>query len=244
VIAQIRRRLEQLRADARGGGWAAALGRQARGIFARFVYQRLDEVLIACDLAAPFDAGTRSDITSRGIDASQASSLEAFAREHTSPADVRKLLAYLRCGYRGDTAFEAGDMIGYVWWMDASVPHELRHPALRRLGFELAHDDVYSWDLFLAASHRGGGRARAFYGRHLDSLRQRGFRRALGWVEAGNTPARVLYQKLGYRDVGERASHLFFSRFLVTGRHLFVRNGPRHPTPFDYRPLLGGRTGR
>ena len=125
--------------------------------------------------------------------------------------------------------------------MDASVPRQLRHPALQRLGFELGRDDVYSWDLFLAASHRGGGRARAFYGRHLDDLRQRGFRRALGWVEASNTPARVLYQKLGYRDVGERASHLFFSTFLVTGRRLFVRNGSRHPTPFDYRPLLEDR---
>lgn len=238
LLSRIRRWLDRLRAEARGEGAWAALRRAGRLAFARLVYERLDEVLIVCDLTGPFDAGARADLELREIEASQAAALEVFGRAHTSDTDVRKLRAYLRCGYHGDAALEQGQMIGYVWWMDARVPPAQRHPALLRLGFELGDADVYSWDLFLSPACRGGGRARAFYGRHLESLRQRGFRRALGWVEAGNTPARVLYQKLGYRDVGQRTSRLLFSTFLVTGRRVFVHNGLRHPTPFDYRPLL------
>jgi GNAT superfamily N-acetyltransferase len=238
MIDRLRRLVEEMREEARAHGWLPALGSSARRLFERLVRRELDEVLIACDLTRPLDFSGPAALELEEIGPGHLPVLEEFGRRHTSAADVSKLRAYLRNGYRGQIARENGEMIGYIWSVDCRVPPERTHPALRRLGFELGEKDVYSWDLLLAPSHRGGGRARTFYGRHLQTLKDEGYRRVLGWVEASNTPARMLYSRLGWDDVGRRTSRLWFSTFLISNGRIFLRNGGRSATPYDYRPLL------
>ena len=137
MIDRARRWLERRRAEAREQGWVAGLGTTARQLFAKLVLRELDEVLIACDLTRPHDFSGPAALELEEIGPEHLPVLEEFGRRHTSAADVSKLRAYLRNGYRGQIARENGEMIGYIWSVDRRVPPERTHPALRRLGFEL-----------------------------------------------------------------------------------------------------------
>jgi GNAT superfamily N-acetyltransferase len=238
MTSRVRSALERVRAEARARGWRRALRSGASLAFRRLVYARLDEVVIACDLTQPLDLELRTDLVVEEIGPSHLSLLEEFGRAHTSRADTSKLLAYLRNGYRGQIALQKGEMIGYVWSAHGRGASGYAHPTLARLGLALGPREVCSFDLFVAPPYRGRDRATAFYGKHLLTLRAMGFERAFGWVAPDNVRARVLYRTLGWKDIGRHASRLLFATFMISPRGIFVRNGRRSRTPFDFRPLL------
>jgi ribosomal protein S18 acetylase RimI-like enzyme len=238
-MSLVGRALARLRADAAEHGWAAAAGNVVRLATRRVLYRRIVEVSIYCDLDRMGDFRPAPDIELSEATASDLDELVQFARTHVDEADAEKLRGYMRNGYCGQLARIGGVLAGYVWSVDGTIPADRTHPALHRFDFHLKPGETYSWDLYLAPDFRGGGRARAFYGRSMAALRDKGYRRMYGWVAADNTPARLLYQKLGWQDISERASVLLFGRVLVTGRRVFVANGLDHQTPYDYRPLFG-----
>jgi len=152
---------ERFRAsNAERGPLRAAAGLSRRGV-ARFAYERLDEISIVCDLDRLGAFPAASDFAMTEAVAGDADELARFALEHADAADAEKLRGYLRNGYLGHLARVEGRLVGYVWAVDAAVPADRTHPALRRFGFALDADEADSWDLYLAPAFRGGGRARA-----------------------------------------------------------------------------------
>jgi GNAT superfamily N-acetyltransferase len=124
--------------------------------------------------------------------------LPALAELNGRRCDTRataRFAADLERGYQGFVAWLGDAVIGYYWWTDGDHPH------LRHLDVELVEGDVYGFDFFLAAEHRGEGRAVAFLHAIETALGKRGFRRLWGYVRADNRPARWLYDMRGYEVV-------------------------------------------
>jgi GNAT superfamily N-acetyltransferase len=124
--------------------------------------------------------------------------LPALAELNRRRCDTRatsRFAADLERGHRGFVASVDGRVVGYDWWADEDHPH------LRRLGVELRDGDVYGFDFFLAAEHRGDGRAVAFLHGIETALHERGYTRLWGYVRGDNRPARWLYSMRGYEVV-------------------------------------------
>jgi GNAT superfamily N-acetyltransferase len=125
-------------------------------------------------------------------------SLKALAELNGRRCDTRateRFAADLARGRRGFVAHEDGRLAGYYWWAERDHPH------LDRLGVTLADGDVYGFDFFLAAEHRGDGRAVEFLYSIESALREYGFDRLWGYVRGDNRPARWLYSARGYEVV-------------------------------------------
>ena len=125
-------------------------------------------------------------------------SLPALAELNRRRCDTRataRFAADLEQGHRGFVASIDGRLVGYYWWADGNHSH------LRRLGVELQDGDVYGFDFFLAAEHRGDGRAVAFLHAIESALHERGYTRLWGYVRGDNRPARWLYSMRGYEVV-------------------------------------------
>ena len=74
--------------------------------------------------------------------------------------------------------------------------------------------DVYGSSLFLLEEHRGKGAAGVFLHQVETSLRDRGYKRIWGSVDATNRPARWLYSTRGYRPMWK----------VVHRRFLFIKS--------------------
>jgi GNAT superfamily N-acetyltransferase len=125
-------------------------------------------------------------------------SLPALAELNGRRCDTRateRFAADLARGRRGFVAHDDGELAGYYWWA------EREHPHLDRLDVTLAAGDVYGFDFFLAAEHRGNGRAVEFLYAIESQLHERGFDRLWGYVRDDNRPARWLYSSRGYEVV-------------------------------------------
>jgi GNAT superfamily N-acetyltransferase len=121
--------------------------------------------------------------------------LTAFNRRRCDTRATERFAADLARGRRGFVAHEDGRLAGYYWLTDGDHPH------LERLGVTLAAGDVYGFDFFLAAEHRGDGRAVEFLYAIEVALRERGYERVWGYVRGDNRPARWLYSLRGYEVV-------------------------------------------
>jgi GNAT superfamily N-acetyltransferase len=125
-------------------------------------------------------------------------SLPALAELNRRRCDTRateRFAADLERGRRGFVAHDDGRLAGYYWWADDDHPH------LDPLGLTLADGDVYGFDFYLAAEHRGDGRAVEFLFAIESALRERGYERLWGYVRGDNRPARWLYSSRGYEVV-------------------------------------------
>jgi GNAT superfamily N-acetyltransferase len=121
--------------------------------------------------------------------------LAEFNRRRCDTRATERFTSDLARGRRGFVAHDDGRLAGYYWWADGDHPH------LARLGVTLAARDVYGFDFYLAAEHRGDGRAVEFLYAIELALRERGYDRLWGYVRGDNRPARWLYSSRGYEVV-------------------------------------------
>ncbi len=78
------------------------------------------------------------------------------------------------------------------------------------VGFVLSHsvgDEAEIFLVALAPGERGHGTATKLLSRHLGRLAAAGIRRVFLEVDEGNTSARKLYARAGFREVGRRAGY-------------------------------------
>ena len=130
--------------------------------------------------------------------------LAAFNRARCDTRASRRFEGNLGRRYHGFSAHEDGALVGHYWWLDATAEP---HPHLARLGIELGPGDAYGFDFYLDERHRGDGRAVDFLFQVESRLRDRGYERLWGYVEASNTGARWLYSMRGYETVRTLRRH-------------------------------------
>jgi GNAT superfamily N-acetyltransferase len=192
MIAKLRRSLREwgLR------GTFARLGRQLREGFVRS-----ELIVLLKDLDAIVEPRRPHGLRVEDLEARHLPELSEVNRRRGAPHADRYFEASVRKGFKGFVAYEGEEMVGYYWFVegDADPPH----PDIWLLGagLELEPGDVYGSSLFLLEEHRGGGAAGDFLHRIETALRDRGYRRIWGYVEAANRPARWLYSTRGYRPM-------------------------------------------
>jgi RimJ/RimL family protein N-acetyltransferase len=101
---------------------------------------------------------------------------------------------------RGDlcfTTWEEGRLVGGVWVrFDRMWVSELDRFLPLREG------DAYGYDSFTDPAHRGRGAATARAEALIRHLQDRGYRRLVAYVAAGNMAGRAAVERLGFEDVG------------------------------------------
>jgi GNAT superfamily N-acetyltransferase len=132
-------------------------------------------------------------------------------------------------GYSGLVALMGDEMVGQVWWVDAGHPP---HPEVVRFDIPMDDGEVYSFDLFLAEEHRGGGNATVFLDQVHAAVQGLGYRAMWGYVESDNVASRWLFSICGYTVVKRRRSWRILSRLLVMDRKVYLDGGR------GLRPLL------
>jgi GNAT superfamily N-acetyltransferase len=189
-----------LRCLARTQGARSALGTLGRGV-AESVYAREDiHVLVKrLDDVTPISFAPRLRVAE--IDTGLLPELAALNRARCDTRADHRFARNLRRRYRGFAGREDGTLAGYYWWTDSRAES---HAHLDRLGIELGAADAYGFDFFLAAAHRGEGRAVEFLHHVETRLRDLGYERLWGYVAGTNTPARWLYNLRGYEVAGTR----------------------------------------
>ena len=130
---------------------------------------------------------------------------------------------------RGDReallAFLGDELVGYLWWMEPrSAPEDLD---VIRLGPEVAGDDAYAFEMFVAPQHRGHGNALSFVTGACEQLARLGYRRVWGFVDYDNVPARWLYSTSGWSTVRRSRSWHLLARLTVIDGVAYVSAGGR-----------------
>ena len=149
-----------------------------------------------------------------------------------------KCLSYLDNRYRGLLAEVDGRLVGHVWSCDPALHPEDAHPHLGRYGITLGRGEVWGFDLYLMPEYRGGGLSNEFFALFRRSLRESGYVRVYGSVEADNLPAVWLHKVQGYEHVKTLHGTLYCGVLLKSGGRLFLKNpsfGVRQK--FDFRAL-------
>ena len=137
-----------------------------------------------------------------------------------------KIASYLSRGDRCFMAFDDDNPIGMIWWVDGMEVARRGHAQVERFGIALGPEDVYSYDLYLLPSERGGGAATAYFAAFEADLARRGYANVFGWVDERNREARWLYALRRLEAERIVTSHVVLRRFRLTEGHAFV--GPEH----------------
>jgi GNAT superfamily N-acetyltransferase len=166
-------------------------------------------------------------------------SVERFCRAHEETRrQWRRCASYLDNGYHALLAERGGEIVGFVWWHDHRVEPKRRHPHLTRYGLTLEPGQVWGFDLYLLEQHRGKGTSNDFFASFRVMLRDRGYTRVFGHVDARNLPAVWLHKLQGYKPVKTVDGRLWGKVLLWSGGRLLLRNPPFVVRQrFDFRPL-------
>lgn len=137
-----------------------------------------------------------------------------------------KCASYFDNGYHALLAEVDGRIVGHIWWHDHRVPPGSVHPHLVRFGLELEPGQVWGFDLYLLEDARGGGASNDFFALFRRHLRELGYERVYGHVDAANTPAVWLHKLQGYKKVKAIEGRLYAKALLRSEGRLLVRNPP------------------
>lgn len=195
------------------------------------VYATTDEIILRKELGAE-EAAATSGIRLQDADASHLPLLADFNRRQRNTVRTERFAAGLADGRRALLGFRDGDLVGYFWWHDAAQCTESFY--LARFGIQLAHDEVYGYDLFVAPEHRGRGTPVAFVAAVEAELGRRGYRCMYGFVDRANVPARWLWTTRGHEPVMNARTRRILRRLMFVEGHGWQLVGRR-----GMRPLPG-----
>lgn len=153
------------------------------------------------DLDSIVEPHRRSGLRVENMEARHLNGLSEVNRRRGVPHADRYFETSIAKGYHGFVALKDDEVVGYYWWVDRDA--DPPHPDLWLLGegFEMKPGDVYGSSLFLLEEYRGRGAAGDFLHHVETSLRDRGYKRIWGYVEATNRPARWLYSTRAYQSM-------------------------------------------
>jgi RimJ/RimL family protein N-acetyltransferase len=172
----------------------------------------------------------------RSAEQSDTEALLRFTRTHR-PQMTWYVRKYLRNRYRGVVAFRGEEVIGLFWWVDRHV--DPKHPDLVLQDLQLEEAHAYGFAYYIAPEHRGGGTATEVVSRVFAMLRDLGYQRIWGYVDADNVPARWLYSLVGFEATRRVRLRILFGLLTLSERRILVKQlgpGPRHN--FGQRVLI------
>ncbi len=214
--------------------------RTAAGDLVRLIYRKSDERLIEKDLTQSTQVPVANFLSIERLLPQHVPMLRDLRKD--APAGLRWIRDGLQNGYSGFTALEGRQLVGYLLYVRKGCPLWDNHPHLRRFDLKLAEEDVYIFDLFISPEHRGRGRGTEFLHKIQEKLRNDGYTRVLGYVDASNVPARTLYSILGWNETRTCIGRKFFKKFLWLDGRLFTRNSRRgRPYSVDYKLICSFR---
>jgi GNAT superfamily N-acetyltransferase len=204
----------------------------------RCFWFRLDELVLRRDLTS-YTAPAASAAIHVDID-EPADPMPDIVR--INPGLVKVSRRFLLRGYRAFICRINDVPAGYLWVHDASIAD--RHPSLDRFEIALGPRDAYLFNFFVLPEFRSGGVAGAFFAGMLTRLRDRGYRRACGFVVYDNIPARWMYAAHGWQTVYRFAGTAIASAVLLSNRGRYYSSvllgillpGFRRAVP-EYLPL-------
>jgi GNAT superfamily N-acetyltransferase len=120
------------------------------------------------------------------------------ARTMDRPSEARLCAKRLAEGHLGLLALHGGRPVGYAWGCGEM------NTGLERVPLHLEPGDVLCTDVFTVPEYRAQGVQTALTLARLHLFRGLGYRRAICYIEAGNAPSRVVWQrKLGCTNAGQ-----------------------------------------
>jgi GNAT superfamily N-acetyltransferase len=145
-------------------------------------------------------------------------SLIDFFDEHYRKSRIIKAKYYLSRGYKGFVLWQAGRIIGDLWFtvkQDVSNSEKLsEHPDLKLLHLKLDKNEAYAFDLYLLESVRGKDLATCFMASVIIQLGKLGVTRVYGYYLKDNLPALWIHRLIGYKELPEISlSRFAFFRF-------------------------------
>jgi len=161
---------------------------------ARLPLRHLDYVLVTRSLSEPLpDLRPRVALEIRPFTRADLAAAATMDR----PSEARLCARRLAEGHLGLLALHDGRPAGYAWGCA-----EL-DPELERVPLQLEPGDVLCTDVFTVPAYRGQGVQTALTLKRFLLFRGLGYRRAVCYIEAGNTPSRAVWQgKLGGSTAG------------------------------------------
>jgi GNAT superfamily N-acetyltransferase len=205
----------------RGQGAKAAVA-FLRGFAQRRLYATTERLIMSKELAA---AGAPSRVRVEQAGPEHLPALAAFNRRQ---CDTRRTPLFERSLAQGEHAligFVEDELIGYMWWLDAT--QAATGFGLTPFGIALEDHEVYGHNLFIAPEHRGGGIAAEFLAGIESEFARLGFQRMLGYVERANRPARWLYLTSGYRLVRGCKTRTVLGRVMLVDGKAYVSGRQR-----------------
>jgi hypothetical protein len=223
----------------------SAGGREIFSKAARRVYSQEEYIVLEKHLAAEPHGSDDAE----GLEVREGSEAEivAFTRAITrdDPVAERKARARLARGYRCILGFLDGRPVSQFWLIDAETLAQGNGAGdlqAQLFGAPLSAGDAWCFKFELEESARGGGRATEILRQTEAMLFRSGRRRLLGYVDAGNLPARWVYGIRGWKPVRRLGARYVLSTVGVSNGRLLIRVADRRAESFPYRPL--GRSRR
>jgi GNAT superfamily N-acetyltransferase len=213
----------------------ARIRRKLETFYAEHVAQQLRDVVMYRELS---EEKYEQKTTLRVVDGDR-QAVKRFCLAHDETRrQWGKCKSYLDNGYHALMAEVDGEIVGHIWWHDDSVARRSVHPHLIRYGLELGPGQVWGFDLYLLPDHRGRGASNDYFALFRAHLRQRGYTRVYGHVDASNTPAVWLHKLQGYRKVKAVEAQLYGHAVLRCEGRFYLRNPPLGARQsFDFRTL-------
>jgi GNAT superfamily N-acetyltransferase len=129
---------------------------------------------------------------------------------------LKTAMAYLGKGYRGVALVCGNEVLGDIWYTDAST-HEngAVHPDLKWLRVSCGENEVYAFDMYVYPGRRGNNIANMLQNGALHEIRRNGYSRALGYFWADNIPALWVHRTLKWNELKRvkvtRLFHYYYS---------------------------------
>lgn len=179
----------------------------------RSVYSSGRITVLLKDLDSIKEPAKRSGVEIEPLGRDSLPGLSELNRKRNRRRADRRFRRDLDRGIHGFVGLLAGVTVAYYWWIEGERGNA--HPDLGWLApaLEIKPGDVYGSDFFVLPENRQGGTANELLSQIETSLRDQGYKRIWGYVDAGNSGARWLYSSRGYQPIGEvTVRKLFFHR--------------------------------
>jgi GNAT superfamily N-acetyltransferase len=205
-------------------GLRSAVAKALLGSCRRAVrYSRSEFIVSEMELTTESRVSLKVRLVVRVLELQDRAAVAAFHRRHeVDPRQQDRVANYFDHGYRGFLAFDEGELIGYLFWVNNESPAAHRNPHLRLFDIRLKDDEIYGFDFYVAPRHRGESRALEFFDRAARLLAEDGYSKIYGFVDAEKRPARWTYALLGLRPIRTLIAHKFFRSVVVLNGRVFL----------------------